>query len=161
MALMNRRTFLKSLSATALLPFIPMEVKIPVTNNLTETFKAQFADPKAGRGWHNDKIMWISWGDYMQWDLASIRSGIISLYDKTYVSEINKDDKNVYYFKYDKRVNWKDLGKHLGVSNSGPSSSSLSSPDVSSTSYSTPSLPSYPWPKRKYNKRAIYGALKK
>ena len=63
----------------------------------------------------------------MQWDLQSIRLGIISLYGKSFVSSIRKSGTGKYYFRYDSRVNFEDLGKHMGVMHSGPSISSDSS----------------------------------
>lgn len=46
---------------------------------MTQTMYGEFAIKKTI---HGDKIIWISWGDYMQWDLQSIRLGIIAFYGK-------------------------------------------------------------------------------
>ena len=91
---------------------------------LSKTLYGEFADKKTP---HGDKVIWISWGDCMQWDLQSVRMGMIALYGKDAVSSIRKGRKGVYSFRYDSKVDFKKLGKHLGVQYSGPSVSSSSS----------------------------------
>ena len=96
-----------------------------------KTFKGEFAltkdppnptpNPPVG---DDDKIIWVSWGDYMTWHLDVIRNGIISLYGEKAVTGINMGHDGVYFFDHDDGVDFHKVGQLIGVRHSGPSVSS-------------------------------------
>ena len=110
-----------------------------------KTLKAEFSLAKVvpnSQDNNSKKINMISWGDCMCWDLDSVRDGIIDLYGEKSVTNIKKGSDGVYYFKYDDKVDFSKVGKHIGVSHSGPSQSigvSHSGPSQSSSSTATKS----------------------
>ncbi len=90
----------------------------------TEVFRAEFA---ADFGESETKeIEFVSWGDYQSWSVFLIRDAIIDRYGADSVSEMKKDDKGYWYFDASAEVDYRLIGQDIGVSHSGPSSSSSS-----------------------------------
>ena len=76
-------------------------------------------------GW--DERRWISCGDYQIQDIAAWREAIIKRLGSEGVSELQVDEDGYYYFEHPEIPEGMRIDQDLGITHSGPSSSSLSS----------------------------------
>ena len=74
----------------------------------------------------DDGVAWICCGDYQQQHIAVWRNAIIAMYGNNTISNMEKDENGALFFRYSDVVNMGDVAKKIGITHSGPSTSSSS-----------------------------------